>query len=188
MHGWTGIMPSNMTRALSMTRQGAAGRTARYIYATALAEAQAGRAVGAALSRRPLPPGRVPYVGQLRGFDDDFGGLNPFDTSDEVGGGGSGSSAGIVGRGTGYSYSATSGGGYVSNSNNQSAPASDSGSSWSDVFSTFFGNIGLGVGQRIAGRPTTPVPLPTTGPSMGTVLGIAALVGIPAVFLLTRKG
>jgi hypothetical protein len=173
-----GIPVSNLQYARGITRAGANDRTRRALYATKLAEQQAASAVSAALSTYTIPPGNVPYAGLygLGAVDpntgvDDFG----FDlTNDPSTDAPSIPSAGLSNQGTTWTPTYTDG-------------TSGSGNSWSSVLSTFFGGIGSGIGQRIAGQKTV-VPVPSSGPSMGTVLLVAGAVAIPMIFLLAKKG
>lgn len=180
-----GLFPGNA--ALELTRRGQRGRVQRAIYAKALQRAIAIDANAVALSQHTVNPRNVPYVG-LNGLGetDDItfnpdGSINTFAVDGQTIRASdlntSGGSDGIVASGSGWSPT------YA----NQSTP-SDNGS-WTGVLTTFLGGIGKGIGERISGnKGITQVPLPSQGPSIGVVLGVAALVGIPVIYFLTRKG
>jgi hypothetical protein len=180
----SGLFPGNA--ALELTRKGQAGRIQRFLYAKSLQQQQANLAVGAALRGQPANPANMPYLGLSPGFNglgetsditfNDDGSINTFAVDGEQ------ISASSLPAGT-------PGNGIITNSSwtptysNTSTP-SDNGS-WTGVLSSFFGAAGSIFGKRPVNAV---VPLPTTGPSTAMVLGIAALVGIPAIYLLTRKG
>lgn len=177
--------------ALELLKKNSGARTRRYIYATAGNLRQAALATTAALNTRTLRPGAVPYLRSLNqpirvpglsGAGDDSGDvvLNPDGSVKSIGG-------------IDVPNSGSSGGSGLTSSNpwygpSYDTPSTDSGSSWSNVFASFFGNIGLGLGQKIAGKPgTTPVAAGSSGPSAGALLLGAALIGVPLVYLMTRK-
>lgn len=167
-----GIPVGNRQYARGITRAGVAGRVTRGIYAKGLAQRQALAAVQTALDTRVFPPNTFPYQGMfgMGAVDpetgvDDFG----FDLTNDP-------KTDVHGSGVTNTWTPT----YTDNN-------SGSGSGWSNVLTSFFGNVGQGIGQRIAGRPNTVVPLPSTGPSIGTVLLVAGAVAIPVMLLLRKS-